>query len=147
MGNFIQVKRGATFLGMASLGAALMFLLDPDAGRRRRALLRDKLVSKTKDTAKFVRRQGTRVRERMQGAALEKYAAAQHQQVPDDVLVSRVRSELGHAISNVGLLQITAQNGKVSISGSVHPGELVRLEERLEQLSGLHSWMLNLSET
>ena len=38
-------QSGLGIMGTAGLGAGLMFLLDPDLGTRRRAILRDKLVS------------------------------------------------------------------------------------------------------
>ena len=37
-------KPAAALLGGIGIGAALMYLLDPDRGRRRRALVRDKAV-------------------------------------------------------------------------------------------------------
>jgi hypothetical protein len=39
------MDRTLTFLAGAGLGAGLMYLLDPQAGRRRRALIRDQAVS------------------------------------------------------------------------------------------------------
>lgn len=38
------MKHRLSLLGGAGLGAGLMYLLDPDGGRRRRALVRDKAV-------------------------------------------------------------------------------------------------------
>src|SRR5947209_8543715 len=39
------MNRGITLIGGLGLGAGLMYLLDPERGRRRRTLLRDRLVS------------------------------------------------------------------------------------------------------
>jgi hypothetical protein len=41
----VKMRNAMTVLGGLALGAGLMYMLDPERGRRRRALLRDKLVS------------------------------------------------------------------------------------------------------
>ncbi len=41
-----------TILGGVGIGAALMFLLDPKGGNRRRALIKDKAISLTTDAQK-----------------------------------------------------------------------------------------------
>lgn len=53
------------------LGAALMYLLDPERGRRRRALLRDKLVSASNKTADVASKTARDLRNRTQGLIAE----------------------------------------------------------------------------
>lgn len=43
-----------TVLSGIGIGAALMFLLDPKGGNRRRALIKDKAVSLTNDAQKMI---------------------------------------------------------------------------------------------
>jgi gas vesicle protein len=53
----------------AALGAGLMFLLDPDRGRRRRALARDKAIHLAKSTEKIVAARSRDLGNRASGAA------------------------------------------------------------------------------
>ena len=62
---------GLTILYGIGIGAALMYILDPDQGRRRRALLRDKLVSMSNKTSRAVGRTSRDLRNRAQGVVHE----------------------------------------------------------------------------
>jgi hypothetical protein len=53
------------------LGAGLMYLLDPDRGRRRRALLRDKFVGLSNDVGDAVSKTARDLRNRAQGVVAE----------------------------------------------------------------------------
>ncbi len=53
------------------IGAALMYLLDPEGGRRRRALLRDKLVGATNQTGEVLGRTSRDLSNRARGAVHE----------------------------------------------------------------------------
>ena len=44
------MNKGVTMVGGAGLGAGLMYLLDPDKGRRRRALIRDQAMHSARTT-------------------------------------------------------------------------------------------------
>src|SRR6185503_9620990 len=53
-GTVAGITAGA--IGALALGAGLMFLLDPNQGRRRRALIKDKTYSAARRTADFAER-------------------------------------------------------------------------------------------
>ena len=62
---------GLAILAGIGIGAALMYFLDPDRGPRRRALLRDKLVSFTNTAGEAIESQARHLRNRAQGLAHE----------------------------------------------------------------------------
>jgi len=62
---------GWTLLVGMGLGASLMYILDPDKGARRRALLRDKLVAFSNDAADAVASKSRHLRNRAQGVIAE----------------------------------------------------------------------------
>ncbi len=48
------MREAIYFLGAIGAGAALMYLLDPEGGNRRRALIRDKMVKLNRKTQEAV---------------------------------------------------------------------------------------------
>lgn len=74
MGLFVEKKSGgriAALLGGLGIGAALMYLLDPERGRRRRALARDKAVSIANKTGNVVARRSRDIGNRAKGVVAE----------------------------------------------------------------------------
>lgn len=61
------VKNAAAVLGGIGAGAAMMYLLDPDRGARRRSLIRDKAVGTTNDMKRAVVKKSKHFRNRAQG--------------------------------------------------------------------------------
>lgn len=63
--------RMAALLGGIGIGAAIMYALDPQGGRRRRAMARDKAVSLAKETGKAVGARSRDLGNRAKGVAAE----------------------------------------------------------------------------
>jgi uncharacterized membrane protein len=93
--------RASLALTAALFGAAGMFLLDPTEGRRRRAVLRDRVAH---------------------GAA-----RLTTREVSDAVLLDRVRTRLGRVVSVPHAVAVSARDGAVTLTGTVSPHEHGRL--------------------
>src|SRR5882672_9725485 len=87
-------------LGTAGLGAGLMFLLDPDLGPRRRAILRDKFISFTRLAAWAADKTSRDAKNRIYGTVVGTKSLFSDAAVDDDVLVERVRSQMGRSVSH-----------------------------------------------
>lgn len=96
------MNRGTTVAG-AVLGAALMYLFDPDRGRQRRALLRDKAASGLNSVRAAAAVTQRDLWNRASGLIAELWAQLTSGPVPDDVLLRRIRSHLGRVVSHPGL--------------------------------------------
>jgi hypothetical protein len=128
-----------TLLGMA-LGAASAFLLDPQQGRRRRALLRDKWVRSSREAREFGDAAARDLRGRVQGLSTQVKAhvgSLRRGPVTDDVLVARVRAKLGRYVSHPHAIRVMAQNGFVTLSGDVLAGEHGALLGALRSVPGV----------
>jgi uncharacterized membrane protein len=109
----------AALLGGLGIGAALMYFLDPTRGRRRRALMRDQMTHAVRKGEHGVEATVHDLSNRAQGMAAEVRNRFSDDEPSDDVLVARVRSELGRVCSHPRAVIVTANAGAVTISGPV----------------------------
>ncbi len=89
------MARPLSWLAGASLGAGLMYYLDPERGHRRRSLLRDQTrhsMGKANQAAMLAARDAAN---RVYGRIAEAASSLRRKPVSDDVLEERVRSKLG----------------------------------------------------
>lgn len=107
------------FLSGAGAGAAAAYFFDPDRGARRRGLVRDKLTSLTRDAREFGDAAERDLANRSRGIVAEARYRLDRAIPPDDVLVARVRSELGRVTRNSGAIDVTAEDGHVTLRGDV----------------------------
>lgn len=136
-------------LGFAALGAGLMYLFDPNLGKRRRHLLRDKLISYSRKIRDCTDATFRDVWHRTVGLAHETRASLSHETVPDAVLVERVRSKLGRVVSHPHAVQVCADNGLVCLSGTVLADEAEHLLKTARSVRGVKdiSFMLDVHPT
>jgi len=131
------MNKGVALIGGVGLGAALMYMFDPDRGKRRRTLVQDKVTAaghKAEDLAgKMTRDVGNRI----YGTAAEIKSLFSREEVSDDVLVARVRSRLGRVPVDDGALDVTANNGIITLGGPVLTDELPKVLRSVRFVRGV----------
>jgi hypothetical protein len=119
--------RNTNFLLGAALGAGLVYLMDPQNGRRRRALLRDKAVRASHTTRDALDTRARDALNRSRGVVAATRARWQQEDVPDEVLVERVRAKLGRVCSHPHALDVRVAHGNITLRGPIlaHEAESV----------------------
>jgi len=131
------IRTGAMLLGGLGLGAALMYVLDPERGKRRRALVRDKAVRVTKKAGNSLGARSRDWKNRAKGVAAEVRSLARKEEVSDPVLEERVRAEIGRVVSTPGVIEVSSTAGVVTLSGAVLAGEVDDLISAVRGVAGV----------
>ncbi len=126
------------FLAGAGVGAAVMYLVDPGRGARRRGLIRDKLIHATHVTADGVDAASRGLAYRAQSFWAEAHLWFSSEHAPDDVLVGRVRARLGRYVSHPHAVEVTAQGGRVTLRGQILKHEVGPLLWGIARIPGAH---------
>lgn len=123
----------------AGVGAAVVFMLDPQGGGRRRALVRDKMAyasRKTRDGMDAVARD---MANRTRGIAAATRGRFTDSNVDDDVLVERVRAKLGRASSHPRAIDVKAADGEVTLYGPILSDEVADVLSIVGSVRGVHA--------
>ncbi|HEX2220592.1 MAG TPA: SRPBCC family protein [Gemmatimonadales bacterium] len=131
-----MTDHGRTIAG-ALAGAGLMYLLDPDRGARRRALVRDQAVRARHRLAEGAEATGRDLRNRAQGTAAQLRGRFRPETGGDEVLHERVRSALGRAVSHPGAIEVQASQGRVTLKGQVLAHEVDELLRVVRSVRGV----------
>ncbi len=122
------------------LGAGLMFLLDPDRGKRRRALVRDQIVHgmhKVEDLGEDLVATTRHLQNRARGVVAETRSRLRREDIEDSVLEARVRTAMGRVVSNPGAIDVFADSGRITLSGPVLAAEVGQLLATVSSVSGV----------
>jgi uncharacterized membrane protein len=121
----------------AALGAGLMYILDPISGKRRRAFARDTMTHLTKEADRVVGQTARDLRNRYEGVVAEAEGLWTQQEVADDVIADRVRTAGGRVVSHPRSLEVSAENGWITLSGLILAAEEKRLLRRIGRVPGV----------
>ena len=125
----------------AAAGAALMYLLDPDQGRRRRAMARDQLFGTARRTGRQAARAGRRVTAQASGVTQKAmHLRPEQKPPPDDVTLARkVESELFRDPDvPKGQININVQEGVVVLRGELdRPEQIQEIEAAARKVQGV----------
>lgn len=130
-----------SFLIGAAAGSALMFMLDPNGGGRRRALARDRMVRATRTTRDGLDATVRDLSNRGRGIAAAARKRWPNAPVSDAVLIERVRARIGRVCSHPRAIEVEAHDGDVTVRGPVLAGEADRLVSTVGSVPGVASVM------
>jgi gas vesicle protein len=133
----------AAGISAAALGAAAIYLFDPTNGRTRRKMVGDQVTRIVNDTGRCMRRAGQYTQDvlnRSRGLAHEarsRFAGAAD--VSPETLMQRIRSQMGHVVSNAGAISVMVNNnGDVTLTGRVLGSELDSLLTTIQRVPGVN---------
>jgi CBS domain-containing protein len=132
------MNKSMSVIGGAGLGAGLMYLLDPDRGKRRRALVRDQAVRSARKTREAAEATARDTQNRTRGMLYSmKSWVSPDTHLSDDLLVERVRSKLGMLVRHPRSIEVTARDGTVILSGPVLADEVDSLVAMVSRVAGV----------
>ena len=123
------------------LGALLAYFFDPDNGRRRRAMARDRVPAFFRGMGQKAQRTGGAVAAKAEGAKQKAtHLKEEEKPQPDDVTLARkVETEIFRdAEVPKGQINVNAENGKIVLRGEVEKPELIQdLEKKTKKVQGV----------
>jgi hypothetical protein len=136
-------RRGGLGLGTllkgAALGAAAMYFYDPNDGRHRRALLRDRAVRTVHETTEELERRQRHLFNRSHGLLSRFWARMRPEEVSNEVLEERVRAALGHVSASASAIETKVDEGRVELKGTVTPQEHMRIVREVKHVPGVRT--------
>jgi hypothetical protein len=136
-----------TLCGGMLAGMGMMYLMDRDAGRRHRALVRDQMTHYRRVAERLFERKGRTLTHRVRGIVLERTKHAHDGVVDDAVLVERIRSHMGHVLSHAETrrIEVAVQDGQVALSGHVVASHVNRVLGHVATVPGVHGLVTKLT--
>ncbi|MDM9558028.1 MULTISPECIES: BON domain-containing protein [Bordetella] len=121
-----------------ALGAAAMYYLDPQSGRRRRALLCDKMTALRNDAADCLLAEGKQAADHLHGwTAGVRSGLGLDQPASDHQLGERVRAQLGRLVSHPGAVRVLVAAGEVTLGGHILAAERDALITAVTHMTGV----------
>jgi hypothetical protein len=115
-----QSSKLSTLIVAAALGAVAMYAFDPDKGRRRRAIGRDKVRRYVGRARHFATAAARDADHRLRGVRARMRRRFGHPASADDLmLIERARAAMGRVVSHPHAVQIGAKDGRLVLSGPI----------------------------
>ena len=131
-------KNASTAIGALAAGATTMFLLDPAQGRRRRAMVRDKMVRAGRvptDATGVIARD---VANRAQGMlAATRSRLRREEDLSPEKIKARARAVLGRVVSQPRAISVDSADGTLIVSRYILEREVEPLLRALQGVFGV----------
>jgi hypothetical protein len=123
----------------AGAGLGWMYFLDPQSGKRRRALIRDQGAAAIRQASCWLDKAFRDTEHRMQGSIAEARGIFDFSIPSDQQLIERVRARLGHIASHPRLIDVHAENGRVTLDGHAPAEEIDCIASCASRVRGVRS--------
>ncbi|ACC74122.1 BON domain-containing protein [Paraburkholderia phymatum] len=122
-------------LTAAAVGAAAMYYFDSQSGRRRRAMLRDRMGATSRTFRKKSRAQARKAMGHAYGMLHR--AASSGAPVSDVQVTERVRSHLGRVMRTPGAVDVRVDHGVACVAGEVLASDRQRVIDEIAAVPGV----------
>lgn len=130
----------ARLLGAAALGAAAMYISDPERGRRRRALATDKmrsLATKTGDALNVASRDLGNRAQGWRAQASRVLSRRDNTETSEELLMAHIRKEIGRVVAHPRAIKVSLQHGTATLHGAVLAHEKQPLLDCVQSIAGI----------
>jgi hypothetical protein len=123
----------------AGLGAGLMYLLDPQGGRGRRAVARDKSVSAIKNGGKAAAKTSRHLGNKTKGLVSQAGSKLRGSDLMEDgeALLKQVRRKIRRTASHPMAVEVVVREGNVVLHGLILASELEGLLAAIRTIEGI----------
>lgn len=131
------MNRFFAIVGALALGAGTMYYLDPQQGRRRRALVGDRIDSVSHDARHYLASQRKRATDRVRGLFAQVRSRMLAGPPTDQQLHGHLRSRLGRVVSYPHAIETEVMQGRVTLRGDILQREYNPLMTEIWALPGV----------
>lgn len=133
-----MLRTNSLLTGLA-LGAGAIYFFDASQGARRRKLAADQLNHLLHGCIHDFDVAWRDLQNRAQGTAAEARRVLDFSEVPDEVVVQRVRAQMGHYTTHARSIEVQSSNGHVVLRGPVASSELFGLLQAIGAIPGVRT--------
>lgn len=124
-------------VGAAGLGAGLMYLLDPDTGRRRRKVILQRTGRVSREAGAGAARVSRDIQHRTRGVLATLRRVLRRDEATGEQLAARVRARLGRVVSHPHAIDVSVEDGRVVLAGPILAQEVKAALEEAERVPGV----------
>lgn len=133
------MKNPIALLGTLGLGAGLMYLFDPDKGKRRRAVARDRASHLSNAARRKLKKTSHDFTNRAYGTFRETKSliSRRNEAVSGETLEARIKTRLGRLTSHPNALKTKVEDGWVILSGAILEAEADDVLKKISKMCGV----------
>jgi hypothetical protein len=139
------MRHGATVVAGFGLGLGLMYLMDPERGRDRRARVRDRVARAAQVGGHTAAVAGRTLLDRAADATAH-FQSLSRKTVDDDVLIERIRAQIDQAVSFPHAIEIDSAGGIVTLRGPIPQWETDTLLSTVQSVRGVREVVSELEQ-